>query len=245
MALRLAVSMTALQASIGALNDRHDAAADAVAGRVPTKPIPAGLVSSRAAEGVVTVAAVVGLGLAASVASGIVALAVLVLGIGYAYDLVAKGTPWSWVPFAVGIPILPVYGWYGATGTLPSFFAALLPMAVAGGAALAIANARVDLERDRAAGIASVATRLGPSAAWWIHVAAWLVAVAIGVSWLAARTVGPAFVGVGLAVLLGGVAVIAGRSGPQARRERAWEVEAVAGGLALVAWIAAVVPVGT
>ena len=70
------------------------------------------------------------------------ALAVVVLGVGVAYDLWAKGTPWSWLPFAVGIPLLPVYGWVGATGSPPGFFAVLVPMAVLAGAALAIANAR-------------------------------------------------------------------------------------------------------
>ena len=34
---------------------------------------------------------------------------------------VAKGTAWSWLPFAVGIPLLPVYGWLGAAGALPAF----------------------------------------------------------------------------------------------------------------------------
>ena len=41
---------------------------------------------------------------------------VVVLAIGYGYDLRFKGTAWSWLPFAVGIPLLPVFGWVGATG---------------------------------------------------------------------------------------------------------------------------------
>src|SRR6476469_6672903 len=47
-ALRLGVSMTALQASIGTVNDLVDVALDT--GRKPGKPIPAGLVSIRGAR---------------------------------------------------------------------------------------------------------------------------------------------------------------------------------------------------
>ena len=153
-ALGLGVSMTALQASIGALNDIHDAPDDA--GHKPGKPIPAGLVSVPAAWAVVVTGAALGIGLGTLADVRVGVLAVVVLLIGYGYDLVAKGTAWSWLPFALGIPLLPVYGWLGATGDLPAFFIALVPMAMLAGAALAIANARADLERDVAAGTVSV-----------------------------------------------------------------------------------------
>jgi 4-hydroxybenzoate polyprenyltransferase len=113
-AVRLGVAMTSLQASIGSLNDLVDAPRDV--GRTPAKPIPGGLVSRPVAWSVVATTAVVGVAL--SIPSGPVtaALAVVVLGIGYAYDVRFKGTAWSWVPFAVGIPLLPAYGWLGTTG---------------------------------------------------------------------------------------------------------------------------------
>ena len=50
---------------------------------------------------------------------------------------------------------------------------ALVPMAVLAGAALAIANARADLERDVAAGTVSVATRLGLEGSWRLHAGLW------------------------------------------------------------------------
>jgi len=50
-AIRLGLSMTALQVSIGALNDLVDAPRDV--GRMPPKPIPAGLVTPAAARAVV------------------------------------------------------------------------------------------------------------------------------------------------------------------------------------------------
>ena len=172
----------------------------------------------------------------------IAALAVVVLAIGYGYDLVAKGTAWSWLPFAVGIPILPVYGWFGAAGTLPSFFVALVPMAVLAGAALAIANARADLERDRAAGTVSVATRLGLEGSWRLHAVLWVAACIVG-----ARVGGVPRSGTRRAVsvlaaagLIAAAVVWSRRRGP-AGRERAWEFEAVAAALALLAWLAAAI----
>jgi 4-hydroxybenzoate polyprenyltransferase len=238
LAARLGVSMTALQASIGALNDLHDAPTDA--GRKPGKPIPAGHVGVPLARSVAVGGAVVGLGLAATVGVTLTILAAAVLAIGYGYDLVAKGTAWSWLPFAVGIPILPVYGWLGAAGSLPAFFGVLAPMAVAAGAALAIANARADVERDVEAGTASIATRLGPGRSWWIHATLWVVVLGLALGWLARERVpldGWLPVVAAAALLVAGV--IAGRRGDAAGRERAWQVEAVAIALALVAWIRA------
>ena len=97
------------------------------------------------------------------------ALAAVVLGDRLRVRPFAKGTAWSWLPFAVGIPLLPVYGWLGAAGALPAFFAVLVPVAMLAGAALAIANARRRLERDtggrRRLGRP---TRSGRAAAWWL-----------------------------------------------------------------------------
>ena len=236
-AARLGLAMVALQASIGALNDLVDAPADA--GRKPGKPIPAGLVSVGAARVATAVAA--GLGLLLTMPSGplAVALAVAILAIGYGYDLLAKGTAWSWLPFALGIPFLPVFAWLGAGERLPSAFLLLLPAAVAAGAALAIANSSADLERDEAAGVESVATRLGRDRAWALEAAllAVVVLVAMASLWLhgvstpvEAASVGAAFViAVGLAV---------GRRAAQARRQRAWELQAIGVALLAATWLA-------
>ena len=61
-AVRLGVAMTALQVSIGSLNDIVDAPHDH--GRTPPKPIPGGLVSPAQAWAVVIGGAVLGLALA-------------------------------------------------------------------------------------------------------------------------------------------------------------------------------------
>jgi 4-hydroxybenzoate polyprenyltransferase len=229
--------MTALQLGIGTVNDLVDAPADA--GRKPGKPIPAGLVAAGRARSLAIALFVVGIVLATSLSVAVAAVSVLVTGIGLAYDLRLKGTAWSWLPFAVGIPLLPVFGWLAARGSLPGFFAVLVPTAVVAGAALAIGNALVDVDRDRAAGQTSVALALGEGRAPWVVVLlvglVWLVAVGSSVL----RGVGPA-VGVGL---LGLPAVLAGlfaRRPDPGRRERAWRTEAISIGAAAVAWLLAV-----
>ena len=124
------------------------------------------------------------------------------------------------VAFAVGIPLLPVYGWLGTAGSLPPFFAVLLPIAVLAGAALAIANARADLEVDLAAGTRSVATTLGSSRSWWAGVALVIAATVIGAvgtqpsGW---PSLPAALIVVGTVIVLGGLALGRGE-GTGARR---------------------------
>jgi 4-hydroxybenzoate polyprenyltransferase len=170
-----------------------------------------------------------------------VALAGVVIAIGLAYDLRLKGTALSWLPFAVGIPVLPVFGWLGASGGLPPAFAVLIPAAVAAGAALAIANSLVDTERDRAAGASSIALVLGTEMAERIQLGLHL---AVGVA--AVTSVGPlggSFGGaivVALAALIPVAAALIGRDGGASRRERAWEGAAIGMAILGIAWALAV-----
>jgi 4-hydroxybenzoate polyprenyltransferase len=235
--------MTSLQFAIGALNDIVDAPADA--GRVPDKPIPGGQVDMRVARIVVAASAALGLALAIPSGPGLVVLALVVLAIGFGYDLFAKGTPWSWLPFAVGIPLLPVYGWLGVADAVPGFFAILVPMAVLAGAGLALANARVDTETDEAAGVESAATRLGAERAWWGNVALMTAATAIGVVFVGSAGWAP----VTVALIVGGTALVAfgisaGRGSARRARRRGWEAQAIGAAIAAVGWIAAMLPGG-
>jgi len=236
-AVRIGVSMTALQVSIGSLNDIVDAPRDA--GRKVAKPIPGGLVSPVEAWAVAIGGAVLGLALAVPSGLATVVLAVLILAIGYAYDLAFKGTAWSWLPFAVGIPLLPVFGWLGATGGLPSSFAILLPVAVIAGAALAVANARADVERDAAAGVDSVATRLGIEQAWIVNAGLLGVVIVLAAATLITWGASPAAMlgALGASVVIG-IGVVLGRNADSAGRERAWELEAVGVGFLAAAWLA-------
>ena len=242
-AIRLGLSMILLQASVGALNDVIDAPSDA--GRKPGKPIPAGLVSPTAAKGIAAAAALLGVVLAVPSGAATVALAVGLLALGYAYDLWFKGTAWSWLPFALAIPLFPTYGWLGAAGGLPPIWAVLLPTAVLAGTALAVANATVDVERDRAAGLQSVATRLGRQRSRRLNLgllgAVWVLATATLVLAAGLLPWGLAALGGGIAAAAGWVAL--GAEDPHTR-ERGWEAQAVGVALLAAGWLAAIVTGG-
>jgi 4-hydroxybenzoate polyprenyltransferase len=239
-AIQLGVSTVLLQFAIGAGNDVADASRDA--GRAG-KPIPSGLVSRRAARSAVVVCAAAGLSLALLVSPLALVVAALGLSVGAAYDTRLKGTPFSWLPMAIGVPLLPVYGWLGATGGLPALFLVLVPLAATAGAALAVANAVVDVERDLAAGSGSVATLMGVRRASEVALALQVVVAVLAL--VTGSMLGTPFgwrlaVGVSSLVpvggaLLGVVAAVRGHS--VGERELAWEVQAVGLGLLAVAWV--------
>jgi len=242
LALALALSMTLLQFAIGALNDIVDLPKDA--GRRLGKPIPDGHVTITTARAVAAGCATAGPALALVGGLPLVGLAVAVLAIGAAYDLRAKGTTLSWLPFAVGIPLLPVFGWFGATGSLPPVFGVLVPAAANAGTALAIANAIVDMERDDAAGTGSIALALGPprAAALVLVLHGVVVALALGTA-VAVGTPGGWLAGVvvaaGVPLAGAGLGMVATRRPGTALRELAWEIQAVGTGLLAVAWLGA------
>jgi 4-hydroxybenzoate polyprenyltransferase len=236
-AIRLGASMVALQASIGTLNDLVDVAADA--GRKPGKPIPAGLVSHTEARVILVLSAGIGMLLAAVSGPGLLAIAIVVLLVGYGYDLLAKGTAWSWMPFAVGIPLLPVFGWFGAVGSLPAAFLVLLPAAVVAGAGLAIANARTDLERDLDAGLDSVAIRLGMTRAWLVEAVLLGAVAVVALGWPLTGEGSPlARLATAGATVVIAAGLVWGRNAGAGRRQRAWEVEAIGVALLAAAWLA-------
>lgn len=243
LALYLGLAMTLMQFAIGALNDLVDAPRDA--GLKPGKPIPAGAVGPGLARKVVVGNFALGLGLSAVAGPAVLAVAVAGCAAGLAYDLRLKATPWAWVPFAIGIPLLPAYAWLGAAGSLPEAFLVLLPLAGIAGAAVAIGNALVDVERDRAARTLTPAVVLGPKRAWRALAALHLAIAAIALAALAVLGAG----GPGIIVVVAGIAVawigvVLGRDGSAALRERGWELQAV--GLAVLAsgWLLAIADAG-
>ena len=235
-AILLGVAMFCLQASIGTVNDLVDVSRDR--DLKPGKPLPRGVVSIEAARLVAAIGLLAGLGL--SLAAGPVTLAVAGLGvaIGYAYDLRLKASPWSWLSFALGLPLLPVYAWLGATGGIPPAFLVLVPTAVAGGAALALANELADDERDRAAGIRTTVGLLGRVTGW--RVGAVLQAVVAGVAAGSLVGAGAPILAIGaadgsIAVIMIGLAL--GRSPLARTRERGWEAQAIGLGVLALAWL--------
>jgi len=159
-AIRLGLGMLGLQFAIGSANDIADAPADAIA--KAWKPIPSGSLTRRNALAVCLVASIAGLTFAASVSTEALWVAFAGLADGLLYDLKLKATPVAWLPFAVGVGLLPLYGWIGGRGAITPAFAGIVALSVVAGAVLALANAYGDLERDRLSGTRTIATLLGP-----------------------------------------------------------------------------------
>lgn len=239
--------MLALQASIGALNDHVDAPLDTV--EKSAKPIPAGLVSHRAALALAVAGLALGILLSAPSGAATVGVAIGGVALGYVYDLRVSRTPWSWLPLSLALPLLPLHAWLGATGSAPPGLLALVPTAVLAGAGLAVANGLVDVERDARAGRVTIAVLLGRTRAWAVQT---VVLVIVGVLVLAIAPAVPpdapgldrgplrvlrmAGIGIGLAALaLGALALAAGRAGI---RERGWELEAVGVAAVGLGWLA-------
>ncbi len=243
-ALRLALAMVLLQFAIGALNDIVDLPIDRLA--KPAKPLASGSVELRAARATLGLCLTAGLVLSAISGPGVLAVAVVGVLAGFAYDLRLKGTALSWLPWAAGIPLLPLYAWLGAGRGLSGFFLALLVMAAFAGSALALANGIADFERDRMSGVRSIVVVLGPTAAWRIEAGLHLIVgvlatgtavVAGGLAW------GPAvllFGGLGLL----GVGLVLGGGGSPGRRERGWELQAVGASCAAAGWLAIMIASG-
>jgi len=241
-ALRLGLSMLALQASIGSLNDLRDVAVDQ--GRKVGKPLPRGVVTHVAARRLALAAALVGLFLAAPSGSATLGLALAGLGCGYLYDLRLSRTPWSWLPLALGLPLLPLFAWTGANGEVPSGLLALVPVAVVAGAALALANALVDHDRDVAAGSRTAAVRLGRTRAWRLHalLLGGLVLLLAALFPHGSSLTAPIVKVAGLILLIPGAFLAA--SDAASSRERGWELEAVAVAVIGASWIEALAGVG-
>jgi 4-hydroxybenzoate polyprenyltransferase len=258
-AARLGLSMLGMQASIGALNDLVDAPDDAL--QKPAKPIPRGLVSRHAAATVAAVAGAAGLALSSPSGIGTVGVALAGLGLGYLYDLRLSRTPLSWLPLSLALPLLPIHAWLGATGTIPPGLFTLVPAAVLAGAALALANGLVDVERDAHVGRPAAAVLLGPARTWVVHAGLLAIVAAMAVivapsppaSLVPAGAEGPAAGGTGLGLdilralrVLGvwiGVALLAVGAGAlgAARagvRERGWELEAIGVASLGLGWLA-------
>jgi 4-hydroxybenzoate polyprenyltransferase len=235
----LALAMLGLQFAIGAVNDLFDEELDRQT--KPSKPIPSGLISRRATTLISLGAGSLALLMSAALGVQTLAMAAVMLGAGLAYDVWLKRTAWAWLAFSVAFPILPLYAWYGATGTVPPLYDLLLPLAVLAGPALQLSNGLVDLERDLAAGVTTLAGRLGRRRSLAvigvlvgvIHAGAWATLVLGGL--LTAWVVTPLVLSGSLAV----VGLYLSADAKPARRERGWQAQACAVALLAVSWLAA------
>jgi 4-hydroxybenzoate polyprenyltransferase len=240
-AVVLGLAMLGLQFSIGAANDWFDVELDART--KPAKPIPAGLVARAMAAVVAGLGGGGGLALAVAGAGPggwrTVACALGMLGAGLAYDARLKRSAFSWLPFAVAFPLLPLYAWFGAVGTPPPAWQLLLPIAFLAGPMLQLANGLVDVEGDIAGGARGLVTRLGRRRAWSA-----LLVLQVGINAFATVVVlnaGGGLPATAMILLAFSLALVGvGLSGARAAQRREWGWRLQAGALALLAvgWLA-------
>lgn len=199
----VAAAVLAGQLSIGWLNDYLDADRDTAVGR-RDKPVPAGAVRRRAVGAAAVVAAVlcVPLSLLSGVAAG--ATHVLAVASGWVYDLGAKATAVSVLPYAVSFGLLPAFVTMGLPGS-PWPAGWLVAAGALLGSAAHFANALPDLDDDAATGVRGLPHRLGSR--WSQAVASMMLLAATTV--LALGPPGPPSV-FGLAVLVAAAGALAG-----------------------------------
>lgn len=234
----LTIGMLGIQLCIGAVNDLADEDLDR---RTKSwKPIPAGLVSRRTALIVALASGAAGLLAALLLGPAVFCLLAIMLGCGLVYDLLLKPSAWAWACFSVAFAVLPIYAWYGSAGTLPPLPEFLIPIAALAGPALQLSNGLIDLERDTAGGIETLATRLGRKRT--LAVIAILLVVIYVVAWatLAATgsTVSRILVGVATVVALVGFGLSAAAG--DRLRAAGWTAQAVAIALLAFGWLSAI-----
>jgi 4-hydroxybenzoate polyprenyltransferase len=232
----LATGMLGLQFCIGTVNDLFDEPVDRAA--KPWKPVAAGVVSRRTAWAVAIVAGGGGLFLATAAAGApTLLMAAAMVSCGLLYDARLKATAWAWLCFSVAFAILPIYAWYGAAGQLPPRPEFLLPLAALAGPVIQLSNGLADLERDAAAGIHTLATRLGRRGSLLVMSA--LLLTIYGLAWLT-LTEATALLPVAVASTLALVGLGLSSTERPAWREVGWMVQACAIALLGVAWLSAV-----
>lgn len=168
----LLLAMFGAQLAIGATNEIVDVELDRVS--KPHKPIPAGLVSKRGAYTVVAVGLVVLIlgSLRFSLLAGLICG--LGTGIGIAYSLWFKRTIWSWLPYVLAIPLLPIWVWV-ALADPPVAMVLLYPIAIPALIAVHIAQSIPDHDGDRSAGVHNLTVALGERRA---RITCWTLMVA-------------------------------------------------------------------
>jgi len=214
------------QVLTGALNDWADRARDTLA--QPSKPIPSGAASPRAALLVAAFGAVLQVGASIALGALPLLLGLLASASAVAYNLVLSRTPLSVLPYLVSFGVLP---WWVAAGVgVELERVAVAPLLVGPFAAAAhLANTVRDFDGDARIGSRNLAQVLGRRVAFNL---AWALAMTVGATVGVALLVGgraaPAAVGLGVTGL---VAAAQGIAGPR----RLWAGML----LAAVCWTAA------
>jgi geranylgeranylglycerol-phosphate geranylgeranyltransferase len=166
--------------SIGSMNDYCDKTLDELALR-QEKPLVAGDLSPIMAQYLWVVTALAGFVAAYHFNLSTVCIAVLVWWLGVAYNVWAKRSMLSWLPFVLALPSLPVWGFVAAGRVTPELFLSY-PLGALLAIGLHIANTLPDLDRDTKGGVMGFTHKLGrvrAVALLWFSFATSIILVAL------------------------------------------------------------------
>ncbi len=148
------------QFSISAFNDYFDRQVDS--GRAD-KPVASGIISPTLAAGVGAALGIAALLLALPFGVLFELLTAIGLGGGLIYDAGLKYTAFSWLPFCIAFPTLPLWAWAGVhtSGDFPGQLLWVIPVAAILVLGIHLADTIPDIETDTEAGVLGLAHRLG------------------------------------------------------------------------------------
>ena len=181
----LLLAMLGGQLAIGAINELVDLPFDTVG--KPGKPLPSGDVSIRGARVMVVIGLIMMVAFGWRFGTLPFALLAAGTGLGIAYDLWFKRTLWSWLPYLLALPLLPIWV-FAALGRPEPKLLLLYPLGALTTVGVHLAQVLPDVAIDRAAGLPTASSRLGQRLTFVI---AWLTTLsAPALAWLAAWRLG-------------------------------------------------------
>lgn len=180
----LLLAMLGGQLAIGASNEIIDLPLDMRT--KPEKPLVRGDVSVRGAR------LMAGAGLVLMTVFGLkfgakaFVLLAIGTGLGFAYNFWCKQTPWSWLPYFLALPLLPIWVFVALNSpAAPLLF--LYPLGALATVGVHFAQALPDVGVDREAGLRNTSSKLGEERTF---AAAWIMTLsAPGLAWLVATWV--------------------------------------------------------
>lgn len=158
--LQLLAIETAMQFSISAFNDYFDRHVDA--GR-HDKPVASGAISPRTAWVTGLLLGAIAIVLALPLGGWVTLFTGIGLGGGLLYDAGLKYTAFSWLPFSIAFPTLPLWAWAGASpdGTFPPQLFWVVPVGAVLVLGIHLADTIPDLAADTEAGVRGLTHHLG------------------------------------------------------------------------------------
>ena len=141
-------------------------------------------------------------------------------GAGFVYNARLKRTPWSWLPFALAFPLIPLFG-AAALDAWPRRWWTLFLVGAPAVLAVHLSDAIPDLEGDARAGAGGLARRLGRDRATRLCLAALGGSALVGVGLGLARGDRAALGGAGAALLLTSLAGVRPENPTRRRPSRA------------------------